>query len=229
MNIPNLIHQTGPEPIPAAYKPEWQQSWKDAHPAWAYTFYSDADLLALAEASYPDLAPIFAHADTPGVVRGDFGRLMALHHVGGVYADLDYACLKPLDALLAGKSLVISEMARRAVPVDSPPFLRHFHNALMAAEAGHPFLRAMLDAALVTWQAGEVRAAELIAGPEALRRCLRVYDGGDVYVSPPGELCPVSWRQVDAGGRDQYAAMSLDQLRAQFPDAYAVTFWLHQW
>jgi mannosyltransferase OCH1-like enzyme len=41
--IPRVIHQTWKtEDVPAAWK-DFQQSWRDAHPGWAYKLWTDAD------------------------------------------------------------------------------------------------------------------------------------------------------------------------------------------
>lgn len=48
---------------------------------------------------YPQFLPYFRSA-TPAILRVDLVRLAYLHRFGGVYADLDYEVLRPLDGLL---------------------------------------------------------------------------------------------------------------------------------
>ena len=43
-----------------------------------------------------------------GVCRADLGRYLLLQHYGGIYADLDCQCLRPLGSLLEGRELVIA-------------------------------------------------------------------------------------------------------------------------
>ena len=65
--------------------------------------------------------------------RIDAVRYMYLHHYGGVYVDLDFESLRPIDEYLKGKQLVLGRMrtwhnTEHAIP-----------NAFMASRRNHPF------------------------------------------------------------------------------------------
>ena len=63
----------------------------------------------------------------------DFVRLFALYHEGGIYMDTDVEVLKPLDVFLTHRAFSSFENNNK-----SPP-------GLMAAEAGNPWIKDLLD------------------------------------------------------------------------------------
>ena len=65
--------------------------------------------------------------------RIDTVRYMYLHYYGGVYVDLDFECLKPMDEYLKGKQLVLGIMGLNKNRPHSIP------NALMASRPRHSF------------------------------------------------------------------------------------------
>lgn len=223
MQIPPLIHQTWEtRDVPRAiYPPHWLNSWRECHPTWPYRLWTDADLADLARAKYPDFLPVFG-STAPGVVKADFGRLLVLHELGGLYADLDYLCLKPFGPLLRANRLLLSTMQAPR------PYV---HNALLATIPGHPFIMSVLHRALHTFHtAAPLPRPELVAGPDVFSSAAATCHGGDLTLAPPEQLCPLSWLNPhDVQRRPRLEAMSLEQLRANFPQAYALTFWWHNW
>jgi mannosyltransferase OCH1-like enzyme len=61
------------------------------------------------------------------IQRADAWRYFVLHHIGGVYVDLDFECFRSVDSLFIS-GVVLSEKDGGAVT-----------NAIMGSEAGHPF------------------------------------------------------------------------------------------
>jgi mannosyltransferase OCH1-like enzyme len=62
-----------------------------------------------------------------------------MHYYGGVYADLDFESIRPMDKYLKGKQLVLGRMGDNAFIDHSIP------NAFMASIPGHPFWIKVLD------------------------------------------------------------------------------------
>ena len=131
--IPRIIHQTWKtEAIP----PQWQaaqQSWRDAHPEWEYRFWTDEDLERLVRERAPQLVPLFQRYPDQ-IQRVDAARYVILYEHGGLYADLDMECVRPLDDLLD---------ADLVLPRTTPLGLS---NQLMLTRPGHPFLKEALEA-----------------------------------------------------------------------------------
>ena len=97
--IPRVIHQTWkdrdvPERFLAA-----QRSWQETHPDWEYRFWTDVDLAVLVRERAPELVPLYERYPE-AIQRVDAARYVILREFGGVYADLDLVCLRPIDALL---------------------------------------------------------------------------------------------------------------------------------
>ena len=141
--IPKILHQTWKTPT---LPPEWvpfAESWKSFHPGWEYRFWTDDDNRALVASEYPDL--LGAYDSYPyAIQRADLARYCMLHRFGGIYADMDIECLQPLDTLIAGQScFLVREPDSQAAALGEALVVS---NAFLAAEPGHPFLTAILDA-----------------------------------------------------------------------------------
>lgn len=64
---------------------------------------------------------------------------MYLHHYGGVYTDLDFESIRPMDEYLKGKRLVLGRMG------NNTNFRHSIPNAVMASVPGHPFWIELLE------------------------------------------------------------------------------------
>lgn len=116
--------------------------------------------------------------------RSSSGSYLVIKSQGGVYADLDMACYRPIDALVEGASCVLSIEAhltnarQRELGYLAP---RQLANCVLAAAPGHPFLRALLskigslDRFAVTTDAD----VEDSTGPRLLTRTFERLDASD--------------------------------------------------
>ncbi len=90
--IPKVIHQIwiGGD-IPVRYR-DWQVSWKAMNPDWEYKLWTTKDIEALG------LVNQHAYEAAPNnAERADIARYEILYRFGGLYADTDFECLKPMD------------------------------------------------------------------------------------------------------------------------------------
>ncbi len=105
--IPRIIHQTWKSrDLPADFQ-VYQQSWINHHPDWQYRFYDDNNCRSFVKESYPDLLDIYDNYPKQ-IQRIDMFRYLIIHTYGGLYADMDMECHKPLDSLLSNKTIVFS-------------------------------------------------------------------------------------------------------------------------
>ena len=143
--IPKIIHQHWVTyDIPVGIKQEWLTSWLAHNPDWDYWFWSEDDVRCFLEREFPWFVKYYnsytVGKNNGGLFRGDAMRYFILYHYGGVYADLDAECLKPLEELVADKYCII--------PEENPvhPFLifgakqNNLVNAVMMCASGHPFM-----------------------------------------------------------------------------------------
>ena len=96
LNMPRIIHQTWK----TTELPQWAlsqvDSWKRLNPTWEYRLWDDAAAEQLIRTDYPSLWPIW-QLHLHAVQRADVFRYAVVHKFGGVYADIDVACVLPID------------------------------------------------------------------------------------------------------------------------------------
>ena len=140
-SIPKIVHQTWKETKVPRHLQAFQQTWRTQHPDWAYRLWTDADNRALIREHYAWFLPIYDNYPEP-IMRVDAARYFILFHHGGLYIDLDFECLRPVDSLLADKQFVIglepTEHLERVMPQER--HLKHILcNAFIASVPRHPF------------------------------------------------------------------------------------------
>ncbi len=97
-NIPKIIHQTWKKKeLPENFY-NWSQSWKTMNPEFKYCFYNDMDCWKFMYNNYPEYLDLYE--DLKPVEKADIFRYLVLHKYGGVYADMDTECYRPISSLL---------------------------------------------------------------------------------------------------------------------------------
>ena len=131
--IPAIIHQTWKSSeVPVRFAAP-AASWRAMHPSWEYRFWTDEALDTFVRDEYPRMWALY-HSYPEQIQRVDAARYMLLHHFGGVYADLDVECVRPLDPLRAHAVVL---------PSTTPLGLS---NDLMMAVPGHAVFASLVDA-----------------------------------------------------------------------------------
>lgn len=172
--IPPIIHQSwkSRDAIPKRFAP-WMQSWTTHHPTWMYVFWTDADNLALFEMLYPQYAHVARSVGKIGLA--DMARYALLHRVGGVYADADFECVRPLDALIQSHDLFLSSEPRAHTVLLEHSTSVSLCNALLASAPGHPFWLALLDAIAAKFARASDRDPVSLTGPRVLNETFFQY------------------------------------------------------
>ena len=140
-NIPKIIHQTWrssdlDEPLRG-----YRDSWVGLHPDWDYQFWDDQAIELFVNTEFPDLMPLFNHYSQT-IMRVDMFRYLLMSRIGGVYVDIDYEALHPIDSILEDATLLLTEepednLHSQAIRTRGMTYL--LSNAFLASEAGHPF------------------------------------------------------------------------------------------
>jgi hypothetical protein len=103
--IPKIIHQTWKTTvIPIEWK-EFQSSWQRFHPDWQYILWTNEDNRRFIETHYPEFITTYDDYSYD-IQRADAVRYFILHHFGGIYADLDLECLRPMDDAILDRPFV---------------------------------------------------------------------------------------------------------------------------
>jgi glycosyltransferase involved in cell wall biosynthesis len=218
--IPALIHQTWKDSdVPPQWE-AWADSWRRRHPGWGYRLWTDADNRAFLQEHYPWFLPVY-DGYPEAIMRADAIRYFLLDHFGGLYVDMDFECLRPVDDILDGRELVLGcepEAHTRLLLARQRGFARIVGNAFIASRPGHPFW-AHVHRQLV----GSHKAASALdaTGPFFLTRAVdSVPDPASITVLGPEVLYP----EVSPYAKELFGPQDADHDRA-----YAVHHWSGSW
>jgi len=125
---------------------------EELHPRWEVLFFSDGDCRDFVRAHCPAYADLYDWYPR-AVLKADFFRVLAVYQLGGFYFDSDVWLVKNLEPLRRSRALFPWEweMPRKEFTKRYPPERLErverwqVGNYAFGAEAGHPFLRAVLD------------------------------------------------------------------------------------
>ena len=132
--VPKIIHQTAPADK-SKWHPIWyhcQESWKKNFPNYEYKMWTDEDNENLIKTKYSwfyDTYKGFKH----NISRVDSSRYFYLYEYGGIYADMDFECLKNFEHILPNGKVSIAETPYQSNPSEE------YQNALMVSPPKHPF------------------------------------------------------------------------------------------
>jgi inositol phosphorylceramide mannosyltransferase catalytic subunit len=140
VKIPKIIHQIWlGSPVPESFK-ALQQSWIEHHMGrgWAYKLWTDEDVaqITLYNQEFYDATDNYG-------VKSDILRWELLYNYGGIYVDMDYECLRPLDDLLC------YDFYTALQPLDTA-FVQ-LGAALCGARPGHPILKHCIETVGDDW------------------------------------------------------------------------------
>lgn len=129
-NIPsNIIQFWDTKDVPSGME-EVMQSWKRLNPNFHYQLFNDQSAQEFIQRYHsPDVLRAFRMANHPAM-RSDLFRIAYLLEFGGVYADADDLCNKPLDEFL-GKNFDL-------ILIQEP--LGSIGNNFIAVKQRHPFI-----------------------------------------------------------------------------------------
>lgn len=184
--MPHIIHQSWKTPeLPVNFQ-AFSESWQRHHPEWRYILWSDEENRELAKRHFPWFLETYDSFDVP-VMRADTARYMYMYVYGGVYADLDMECLRPLGPVVGsgGGAAMVALMGHDL------SFEHNIPNAFMASPPRH---RLWLDALRAVQAAAPGRNrddwVEEVTGPVVLKAVVARYLRADVSVNATGHHPP---------------------------------------
>lgn len=226
--FPKIIFQTWKThtlPKQFAY---WSETWKK-HNDYKYILWDDIENRAFVAANFDWFLPTYDGYDA-GIKRADAIRYMFLYKFGGIYADLDFECLKPFDELLdvyKSYDIILGSMES---DLSSWHLSNNIPNAIMISKPGCTFWLKVLKE--MERRSKWVARPEVQTGPIVLKDIYNWSFGYSIKVLPPFALYPISW-VLDEEERKVALASELTSLtqsmKAKYPDSYAVTYWAHSW
>lgn len=239
LEIPHIIHQTWKDAhVPPQFQP-FVDGWKAMHPTWEYRLWTDADNLELITSKYPHLLSMYNAFDN-GVKRADVARYCILHTHGGVYVDLDFECVKPLDGLVdgGGKQFVIgTEPTFHAKRIRKYPFW--LCNAFMASVSHHVILDYILE--FITHHVKDhTQNAVCVTGPDVIQnvflRRQHLLNDPTVYICKPPVLYPLidthnhgMFKSEEERASYEHIQQRLITQKQYSTETYAVHHWAGTW
>jgi len=226
--IPKVIHQTWKDAAVPPSHVAYQQSWLTHHPDWEYRLWSDADNRALLEEHYAWFLPIYDNYPQV-IMRVDAIRYFILYHHGGLYVDLDFESLRPIDSYLAQSTLVIglepARHARGSLQMAERPFDQVLCNAFMASAPRHPFWEHLFKVLVgMHLESYPVSAT----GPYMLTRAYEAFPRqGDIDLLAADLICPIAYGEDWAA----FAAASTSSTEpaSETIKPVAVHHWMATW
>lgn len=159
------------KPYPKQYQ-AYLDKWAVVDPQLKVILWTDVMLLEVMSREYPQFVQFYKGLDDGGrsgfLEVTDFGRLMVLHHAGGVYADTDIEPMRSVLPLLEeaerkGEFVLGWEPREHAKIYDERPIC----NCFMISPKGHEYPLAMMNWIVEHYDAS--RGAVKNTGPVAMK------------------------------------------------------------
>lgn len=159
---PKTIHMTWKTTtLPSWAEGNWR-SWAEKNPQWTRRLWDDAAVDAFVAQEFPEIMPYWKSVLKP-VQRADVFRYLALYVHGGVYADIDVTCMRPVEAWFtrAGAYYNAGFVAGFEEVTARKDWRKWFATQFqvvqwtMGSVPRHPVLRAVLDEVLAYYRAGK--------------------------------------------------------------------------
>ena len=225
--IPKIIHQVWSgidEPLPTHYE-ELGNTWKEKNPDWEYVIWDNQKMTDFVLEHYPHYWSTY-NSFKCNIQRWDAIRYLILDKIGGVYADFDTECLKPLETLLKDRECCFSfEPEVYQQYYGGVPF--YFNNAFMASTPDHPFMKKAIERAFYydpTW-----RNAKDILGTTGPLMLIHLYQGYEekenIYLIPPQLTSPITREE----GISRINGNNTEEIENKLKDAYVIHYFFSAW
>ena len=160
--IPPIIMQFWDRAVIPEGIGELMASWRARNPDHDHQIFDDARARAWLETHYPPEVLLAYRRSREAAQKSDIFRLAWLARQGGIYADADDRCLRPLATILpAGARLVLSQEV-----------LGTAGNNFIAVTPGHPVIELALVLAVNAVNRGDNDGVWYSTGPALLTRAL---------------------------------------------------------
>jgi hypothetical protein len=145
--IPQIIHQIwiGNRPISSKLQ-EYQKTWREQHPDWEYKMWTNEEVKNYTFVN-EELKFLFDQALTLGE-RVDVLRYDILYQYGGIYADCDCICLKPLDVFVYCYDFFAGMFPPMFATMETAVFLQ---NCMIGAKPQHPVIQRLAALLVQNW------------------------------------------------------------------------------
>lgn len=230
--IPKIIHQiwSGIDgPLPEHFK-MLGDTWKLNYPDWKYEFWNNVRMNEYIHQFYPQYWNIYSKFPY-NVQRWDAIRYLILYKAGGMYVDVDYESLQPIDELIRDKQCCFAQ---------EPPYHCDmvgknlaFNNALMLSISNHPFMKKIIqyvfsEKTLAVKPIPKAVCVMNTTGPWMLLNQyehLSAKEKDDVYLIPHKYVTPFNMIQA----QQVREGIENEKFEDLLNEAYAVHYYFGEW
>lgn len=185
--IPPLLSQTWKSHTLPTEAARFRQGWQSLNPQLECRLFDDAEAREVVREVAPGHLGTYDALPYP-VMRADIFRYAVLYRDGGLYADIDMECFKPVGHLLENRKCILSIeahlSARRMRELNYPAPVQ-IANCIFAAEAGHSFFKAAVETSFgLIERCGDIGLSDVenLTGPRMLTRLYFSRNWPDVEV-----------------------------------------------
>jgi inositol phosphorylceramide mannosyltransferase catalytic subunit len=256
--LPRIIFQTWKtHELPHNYA-RWSSSFTRLNPHHEHVIWDDHDNREFIRNGFPWFLDYYDRYPKE-IFRADMVRYFFLYERGGLYADMDTECLRPLDQFAYSGDVVLGRMGQNPALPHSIP------NAMMASSPGQIFWLLVIAMAMELQQNHSSTEEMLHLGPEVMTGPILLKAAYDCYVSSSPdvvaakttrvldmvrngaaaqagtiELLPAeAWYPVDWSNAwhqifrkwmlKERAILAPAEAQRLFPRSRLVTYWTHSW
>jgi len=249
--IPARIFQTWKtKTLPAPFA-AWSHTFQTQNPGFTWELWDDRDNRNFIATEFSWFLKTY-DAYSAEIYRADVVRYFYLYTYGGIYADLDTECLRPIEPLLNRADILLGRMG----PNES--FAHSIPNAIMASKPKQEFWLFVISLLL---QFSEYKdRPELLTGPVLLKSAFDLYTAKDPvwvntavhrvrsFLRPDQHPVPGPAKIELLGSRAWFPIDWSDPIHqllrtnvlngklldeptkaVLFPESWMVTYWAHSW
>ncbi|XP_013420559.1 uncharacterized protein LOC106180932 [Lingula anatina] len=149
VTIPKIIHQYWPDYHIPPNTQSWISSWESKNTDWQHWFWTQDAVDKFFKKFYPSFQKEMSTANSTKqhrIIKEEIVRYLIIYEFGGLFAELDVECLRPLNRALAGKVCVLAEQpAEHALLFQYPTGSKLLSSALLMCRPHHPFYKMVID------------------------------------------------------------------------------------
>ena len=212
--IPRIVHQEWKDrELPPNFK-IWRDECIRLNPEWEFKLWTDDENLKLVQEHYPSLLNVY-NGYKENIKRIDMIRFLYLHNFGGVYMDLDLACMKPFDSFFdeyPNKFLVVNQYKKD----------REYANAFMASPPDHDIFESIFNELPLQMRQNVIEAT---GGLFLQYHVLPKSINKGKWVEMPFDLFYAQdWIQAKTS-----RCNSFDDCQTKYPNAITASMWTSTW
>lgn len=223
MQIPKIIHQVYEDPDgPSGLLKSFSASWLKFNPGWDYMFWNKDRMESLIEEDFPGFMETYCSFPY-NVQRWDAIRYLILYKYGGLYVDMDYECLAPVDPLLDDNICCFGQEMHTAKEITS-----FAGNAFMASVADHGFWKQVINE-IRTYKHDHKNKFSIVmntTGPYMITRVYEKFENkAGMSLIPAKYVAPLTKNEAHKLIRRGPNPITEEKLK----EAYAVHYFLGSW